>query len=231
MHISKKSVKFSFEFPDARITPTSIQGCGGYALHDLRIPVTGFNMSMDGDTFDGLATGVLSFNMLDMDDALEELAIVGTDSHFRKEYSRREKELESGGADEDTVIRELNRFEETYPSWETVMEGLCVDIKSAKINKFNITGKWSSWEDAPEIDEWKEGIKGHLLVDITDGQGNRYRDVKIKFTEYDAFEFGEDIYSYMYSAVETANERDDYMATMRKSKSFEQILFEMRNKR
>ena len=228
MNIAKKSVKFSFDFSNAQISPMTINGCGGYNLENVAIPLVGYTLSMDGDTFDGRCDGEISFTYLDIDDILEKLKIVGTDSYFDQEYERiRQRIIQEGrqryGDDfdeyEDVDRSELNDFELNYSSLSQRMwDNLKLDIKSAKLSKFTLTGKWSSWDDSPDVDEWKEGIKGSLTVDITDADGNTYRDIKVKFDESTAFVFGEEAFDYMESAIYSANERDDgYMANIKKS--------------
>lgn len=229
MKIAKKSVKFSFDFSNAQITPMTINGCGGYNLENITIPLVGYTLSMDGDTFDGQCVGEISFNYLDIDDILEKLEIVGTDSYFDQEYERISQRILQEGRQrygdyfdeyEDTDRSELINFELNYPALtQRMWDNLKLDIKSAKLSKFTFTGKWSSWDDSPDIDEWKEGIKGSLTVDITDADGNTYRDVKVKFDDSTSFIFGEEALDYMESAVYTANERDDgYMANTKKSR-------------
>lgn len=224
MNIAKKSVKFSFDFSNAQISPMTINGCGGYNLENVTIPLVGYTLSMDGDTFDGHCDGEISFTYLDIDDILEKLKIVGTDSYFDQEYERiRQRIIQEGrqryGDDfdeyEDVDRSELNDFELNYSLLtQRMWDNLKLDIKSAKLSKFTLTGKWSSWDDSPDVDEWKEGIKGSLTVDITDADGNTYHDIKVKFDESTAFVFGEEAFDYMESAIYTANERDDgYMAS------------------
>ena len=75
MNIAKKSVKFSFDFSNAQISPMTINGCGGYNLENVTIPLVGYSLSMDGDTFDGRCDGEISFTYLDIDDILEKLKI------------------------------------------------------------------------------------------------------------------------------------------------------------
>lgn len=227
MNIAKKSVKFSFDFSNAQISPMTINGCGGYNLENVTIPLVGYTLSMDGDTFDGHCDGEISFTYLDIGDILEKLKIVGTDSYFDQEYERiRQRIIQEGrqryGDDfdeyEDVDRSVLNDFELNYSSLtQRMWDNLKLDIKSAKLSKFTLTGKWSSWDDSPDVDEWKEGIKGSLTVDITDADGNTYRDIKVKFDESTAFIFGEGAFDYMESAIYTANERDDgYMANTKK---------------
>lgn len=229
MNIAKKSVKFSFDFSNAQISPMTINGCGRYNLENVAIPLVGYTLSMDGDTFDGHCDGEISFTYLDIDDILEKLKIVGTDSYFDQEYERiRQRIIQEGrqryGDDfdqyEDADRSELNDFELNYSSLtQRMWDNLKLDIKSAKLSKFTLTGKWSSWDDSPDVDEWKEGIKGSITVDITDADGNTYRDIKVKFDESTAFVFGEEAFDYMESAIYSANERDDeYMANTKKSR-------------
>lgn len=229
MNIAKKSVKFSFDFSNAQISPMTINGCGGYNLENVTIPLVGYSLSMDGDTFDGRCDGEISFTYLDIDDILEKLKIVGTDSYFDQEYERIRQRITQEGRQkygddfdeyEDADRSELNDFELNYSSLtQRMWDNLKLDIKSAKLSKFTLTGKWSSWDDSPDVDEWKEGIKGSLTVDITDADGNIYRDIKVKFDESTAFIFGEEAFDYMESAIYTANERDDgYMANTKKSR-------------